>query len=460
MLVTYLIIIMTVVIVLSLAITQIYKWYVFDTKQKELETAAYQTDKLATMYVDKKLSKTQLNNSLDSMGYISDTKIYIVSIDKASLKNPKTLKLGEGLEEGYVLSDLEAILDGNTVFHKNQYSKEFDMYIVFMGVPWKTGDNISGAILFFSPVKALTDNITKINIIIWLIALILILLSIVATYINAKRISRPIFKMEQAARKIALGQATGDVVIKTNDEIEKLANSFNHMRKQIEDTEKIRREFIASVSHDLRTPLTSINGFIEAMQDGVVGSEEHAKYLRIIHEETSRLSRLTDEILQLAKLQSGSIKLHREKFMIREIMETVLSSTKILIEEKEILFSTEFDAELEVYADRDRLKQILINIVGNAIKYTEKSGIVSLKVVDMFSRVQFRVKDTGIGISSQDLPFIFEKFYRADKSRHSNRGGTGLGLNIVKSLVELHGGEIWVNSEIGSGTEIIFEISS
>jgi len=460
MLITYLLLISIIIIVLSFAITSIYKWYVFDNKQKELQTAYYQVNKLANSFLTKQISIKELNASLDSIGYITDSKIYIVKMDKNSLKNTKTLKLGEDLNEGYVIKGIDSVLSGKRVFEKEQYSTKLNMYIVFYGEPWKNEHGITGAILIFSPTSILNGNINNIRMIIWTIALIFILLSIAATYFNALRISKPIFKIEQAAKRIAYGQKVEDIEIKTNDEIEQLAVSFNYMKKQLAKTEEIRREFIASISHDLRTPLTSIRGFVEAMIDNVIEPQDHNKYLNFIQDETSRLTRLTDEILQSAKIQSGSIKLHRENLKIKGIMETVLSSLKVSADEKSIVILLEYKEELQVFADEDRLKQILINILGNAIKYTENGGNINIQVKDMFTKVLFTVKDTGIGISQKDLPFIFEKFYRADKSRQSSQGGTGLGLSIVKSLVELHEGRIWALSEQGKGTEVYFEIPS
>ncbi|HEX3030339.1 MAG TPA: HAMP domain-containing sensor histidine kinase [Clostridia bacterium] len=460
MLITYLLLISVIIILLSFAITNIYKWYVFDTKKNELKTAAYQVNKLANGYLKGQTSLDELNASLDSIGYITDSKIYVVKMDKKTLKSTKKLKLGEVLDESYVIKGMQTVLDGKTVFSKEQYSAKMDMYIVFMGVPWQNEKGITGSILIFSPTSILNENIRNIRTIIWTIAVIFILLSIAATYINALRISRPIFKIEQAANKIASGKNAEDIVIKTNDEIERLANSFNHMKKELAKTEEIRREFIASISHDLKTPLTSIKGFVEAMLDNVVEQHEHDKYLHFIEDEASRLTRLTDEILQFAKIQSGNIKLRRENLDVKDIMESVLSSVKIPAEEKSINIKVQCSDNIKVFADEDRLKQVLINILGNAIKYTGKGGNIDVQVEDLFSKVIFRIKDDGMGITPEDLPYIFEKFYRADKSRQSSNGGTGLGLSIAKSLIELHEGRIWALSDYSKGTEICFELPS
>ncbi len=458
LLITYLAIIISVIAVLSLFITMIYNWYIFDQKQKGLEKTGFYVNEQVNKLGKKEISQAEFNNSLDAMGYISDAKIYVIKIDQESLANPKSLQLGKDLNESYLISDLRKILNGENVFRKKQYSQEFDTYVVFSGIPWKTNSGIAGAILLFSPISQIYGNLTKLNFVIWLTALVFILLSAVVTYINSLRISKPIKEMELAADKLASGENSEDLVVQSRDEIGKLAQSFNYMKQQLANTEKMRREFIANVSHDMRTPLTSINGFVSGILDGIVKPEDYTKYLNLIKDETLRLTRLTNEILQLAKIQSGSLKLCQENLKVADVLDSVLSSTKALIEGKSINVSVECASTITVYADSDKLKQVLINIVDNAVKYSGHGGAIFIKVSTKPAKTEFRIKDTGIGISAAELPLIFEKFYRVDKSRQSATGGTGLGLNIAKSLIELHGGKIWAESELGAGTEVVFEL--
>jgi len=459
LLITYLAIIISVIAVLSLCISMVYNWYVFDQKQKELEKAGYYVSELVNKLDKKEISQPELNASLDSMGYISDSMIYAIRIDKKALETPKNVQLGEDLdlEESYLLSDLQKILNGENVFRKKQYSQKLDTYVVFSGIPWKTNSGISGAILLFSPVSQINSNIARLNLVIWIMALVLIILSALVIYYNSLRISKPIKQIEIAAGKLASGEHTDDLIVKRADEIGKLARSFNHMKHQLASTEKMRSEFIASVSHDMRTPLTSINGFVSGMLDGIVQPKDYTKYLLIIKDETLRLTKLTNDILHLAKIQSGSLKLLRENLIVKDILNSVIISSKALMVERSISLTLECDTALTVYADSDKLKQILINILDNAVKYTEYGGGICISVSYRSSVTEFRIRDTGIGIPAEELPFIFEKFYRVDKSRTSP-GGTGLGLNIAKSLVELHDGKIWVKSELGAGTEIVFEL--
>lgn len=458
LLVTYFAIIIAVIGALSLILTMFYSSYVYDEKNRSLVSAATKVNQLANSLSRNEISNDELNSALDSLGYVTDSKIYLVKMNKQSLDTSKALKLGEELDDGFLVSDLGKVLDGQTVFRRKQYSRGLDMDIVFTGVPWKTDTGMEGVILLFSPVSHITREIARINLAIWATAIFFIIVSAVVIYINSLKISKPIRQMEHAASRLAVGETTEDLQVKSRDEIGKLADTFNYMKQQLQNTEKMRKEFIANVSHDLRTPLTSINGFVEGMLDGVVQPEDYNKYLNIIHDETRRLTRLTGEILQLAKIQSGIMKLDRERLSVQDIVSSVIDSTCVLMEEKSLTLFADCAISVHVLADKDKLKQILINIVGNSVKYTDEKGSISINVYETPSATRFSIKDTGIGIPEDELPFIFEKFYRVNKTRHSSQGGAGLGLNIVKSLVELHGGRIWAYSKVGEGTEIVFEI--
>ncbi len=458
LLTTYLAIIIAAITALSILISHIYGSYIFEEKNRTLLRAAYQINQLAQDLESGRISDGNLQIALNSLGTVTDAKIYLVRVDKKALASPDTLEIGENLDENFLLEDLGKIVDGQTVFRHRQYSARFQMEVVFTGIPWKTADGIEGAILLFSPVSHITDNIAQMNLILWIIAITAILVSAVVIYFNSLRISRPIKKMEAAARKLAEGENTEDILIKDRDEIGMLAQSFNFMKKQLAATEKMRREFIANVSHDLRTPLTSINGFVEGMLDGLVKPENYRKYLLIIHEETTRLTRMTGEILQLAKLQSGSMKLNKLRINAKRLVESVLDAANALMAEKSISCTVACGENIEVFADEDKIRQVLVNLIGNAVQYNREEGTIAITVTESPQTICFSVKDSGIGIPEEELPYIFEKFYRVDKSRQGSQGGTGLGLNIVKSLVELHGGAIRAISRPGAGTEMVFEL--
>lgn len=463
---TYLFIIVTVVAVIAIALSWWYSDYVFKEKKQDLQAAAAKTGELVNRYYANEINLKELNESLNLLGYMTDARIYAVKLTKQALARDH-LTLNQKNLDGYLLQDLQDILDGQEVFRQEQYSDSLHSNIVFLGLPLKAGPEIEGAILLFSPLDALSINISRINMFIWLSALGAVLLSGLVIYFISLRISRPIRIMENMAMKLAAGEAIpgeaipgegiADLNINTGDELERLAWSFNHMKNKIGAAENMRREFIASVSHDLRTPLTSINGFVQGMLDGLVQPDDTPRYLRIIKEETKRLLTLTEDILQLAKIQSGSITLCRSYIPVKSFLEEVMENSGLACNSKGIAIQVDCAENEEVYADKERLQQILLNIIGNSLKFTPLGGRVAIAVEVSGEMVRFRVQDTGQGIAPEELPFIFEKFFRGDKSRFAT-GGTGLGLNIAKTFVEMHGGKIYARSEEGTGTEIIFEL--
>ncbi|NLI91181.1 MAG: HAMP domain-containing protein [Peptococcaceae bacterium] len=451
---TYLLLIIAVMSVIAFAFSWGYNNYVFTEKQADLRSAAAKTAMLIESYRNEQISSTELNHSLDILSYMTGSRIYAIKLTKESLQNEKLI-MDQDYIDGYLFEDLKNILNGQEVTRKKQYSDRMDGYVVFVGEPLHNQTGIEGAILLFAPIDQFSAQITLINLTIWLSALVAVFVSSFLIYSISQKISRPLRVMEEGARKIAAGEQIEDLVVQTGDELDKMAQAFNSMKNKITAAENMRREFIASVSHDLKTPLTTINGFVQGMLDGLVKPEENTKYLKIIKEETQRLIGLTGDILELAKLQSGGINLQRKYFNLKELLEKTLESTGFQCNTKKTLISMDCPENIELYADEERFRQILINILDNAFKFTPENGEIILKASQLEREICLRIKDNGQGIAPDDLPYIFEKFYRGDKSRQESTGGTGLGLNIVKMLVESHGGRIEAQSVLGQGTEFI-----
>ena len=454
---TYLLIMIAVILIASISLSIGYSDYVFKDKEQEQLKSAKKVSRMVGNYFSGLINKQELDSSTNSIGYVTDSSIYVINTNLKSIKNQENLKIGEGLDEPFLLSDLKQVLTNKTVFRKSQYSSKFNMDVVFTGYPLQNGKEVTGAILIFSPVNAMETDINKINLIICICALILTIISAVIIFFISRGISRPIVQMTVAAMKLAEGEKVEEIHAKTNDEIEKLADAFNKMNRQLEITEDVRREFIANVSHDLRTPLTSINGFVQGMIDGLIKPENYPKHLAIIKEEINRLTKLTGDILEIAKIQGGAVNLNFTNLRVIDVIGAVVNSVANVAHQKEIKISLKCPENLFLQADSDRLKQILINFLTNAVKYSGDGSEVRITAEPEEGFIKFAVWDNGQGILGEDLKYIFDKFYRGDKSRQSD-GGTGLGLNIAKGLVELHGGRIWAESEPGKGTSFFFTI--
>ncbi|MEO1673492.1 MAG: HAMP domain-containing sensor histidine kinase [Cyanobacteria bacterium J06631_2] len=274
------------------------------------------------------------------------------------------------------------------------------------------------------------------------------------SYVSSKRITQPVKQMKSITQKFAAGDLNERVPESDIPELNQLSVSFNSMASSIGDVEQRRRELISDLTHELRTPLTVMRGYLEELADGrIEGSPE--LYLRLIRE-TRRLERLIHDLQELSKAEAGYLSINSQSLDLFPLLNSLVTRfADQLLEEGpslELKCSQDIPA---VLADRDRTEQILVNLLGNAVRYTE-TGSIMVEAVKVNRQVWISVKDTGIGIAEQDLPFLFERFWRADPSRASHSGGTGIGLAIARRLVELQGGQIEVESKLGKGSTFRF----
>ncbi len=226
---------------------------------------------------------------------------------------------------------------------------------------------------------------------------------------------------------------------------------------EVRRLENLRQDFVANVSHELKTPLTSVTGFIETLLSGALSDSERAtSFLKIMEEDTNRLTRLIDELLELSKIESREINLKPETLNLKEETEKILPLFESSVKEKHIQWENELEAD--VFADRDRLKQILINLIENAVKFNKQGGKVTLQSRRLNGKIEVSIQDTGIGIPDEALTRVFERFFRVDRARTRGQGGTGLGLSIVKHLVEAHKGKVWCESRLGKGSKFFFTL--
>ena len=457
LLVTYFVIILFIIFILTAGISIIYKEIVMDEKKASFESIAKRTGILTQAYQEGKINYDELNASINGMSYSADAMIYVIKIKKEDFAHEKVLST-QGFTDDFIYEDLKYILEGKQVFRKNEYSQKLETYVAYMGYPLKLDSKIEGVILLFCPINNINQNIMQMNQILWLCAGAIFMMSIPVILVSSRKISRPIEHIERAARSIAKGQNTDTITVHSKDEIGMLAHSFNNMKEQLEINEKVQRDFIASVSHELRTPLTSIGGFVEGLLDGVIPMEESSEYLQIIQGETKRLVNLTTELLDKAKIQSGFVKLNNETLPLKQISTEAIWIIKEKADQKSIKINNLIKDGFLVFMDRERLMQIFINILSNAIKYTGENGLVSINATEENHWIRISIRDTGIGIAKEELPFIFDRFYRSNTHVTSHES-SGLGLSIVKDLVVVSGGNIEAQSQLGIGTCISFTIN-
>ena len=283
------------------------------------------------------------------------------------------------------------------------------------------------------------------------------LAAVLLTLALSRRILRPIEALTVAARRMEKGDLSQRVAVQSKDEIGQLAHAFNAMADGLARLEQLRRNMVTDVAHELRTPLSNIRGYLEAVRDGV--ATPSPVLMDSLYEEAMLLNRLVDDLQELALAEAGQLKLVRQPVALAEVVAKVVSGFQPQLADKGLTVQTDLPADLPlVDADADRVGQILRNLLTNAVNYTPPGGQISVAAKLAGADVEVSVRDTGIGIAPEHLPYIFERLYRADKSRARATGGAGLGLAIVKQLVEAHGGRVWAESTPGSGATFAFTL--
>jgi len=327
--------------------------------------------------------------------------------------------------------------------------------------PLKHGSDSVGSVQigYYGPFY-FTDNdlafINTLNKMLGTVTVFSLLLALIAGAFTAKRLSAPISEAVGAAREIGLGHYDRRITnISNTIEIDELSSTVNDLAKGLDKQEKLRRRLTADVAHELRTPLATLQSHMEAMIDGVW--EPDASRLNSCHEEIMRINRMVGDLEKLARYESENLILHKETFNLSELVQHIIKNFETDFINKNI--ALDFQGEVSpVFADRDKISQVIVNLLSNALKYNPAGETVNIKVGRNENQVFLKVKDSGIGIAPEDLPHIFERFYRADKSRTQQTGGSGVGLAIVKAIVDAHQGKLNVTSIINEGTEFTISL--
>jgi signal transduction histidine kinase len=272
----------------------------------------------------------------------------------------------------------------------------------------------------------------------------------------ARGMTQPLRDMAAAARRLERGDYATRVNVRSLDEVGQLAAAFNRMSAELEDLERSRRDLVANVSHELKTPIAAIRAHLENLADGV--EEADPKTLEVMLSQTERLTRLVDQLLDLSRLESGEVPFHREVVAVAPLVERVISEITIGRAISDVSLEADVRDDVAAEADPERIHQVLFNLVDNAVRFTPPGGEITITARQHDGRVQVRVADTGVGIAAEHLPRVFERFYRVDASRSRDDGGTGIGLAIARSIVEGHGGRIVAESDPGHGSTFTFDL--
>ncbi len=285
------------------------------------------------------------------------------------------------------------------------------------------------------------------------------LAALIAVYFITEKIISPLKAMNRAAKNYAAGVFDVRVPVNGRDEVAQLAMAFNNMANSLANAENLRQSFLANVSHDLRTPMTTIAGFIDGILDGAIPPDKQPYYLELIASEVRRLSRLVSSLLDISRIQAGDRKFTKTSFDICEMARQILISFEQRIEEKklDVVFACDLD-KVMVFADRDAIHQVLYNLCDNAVKFSKVGGLYRVRIVEQNKKVHVSVYNEGQGIPESEIAYVFDRFYKSDKSRGLDKTGVGLGLYIVKTIIDAHDEDIWVKSAYGKYCEFVFTL--
>lgn len=468
--VTFMLIILLSFLILALIITSMVQSYSNDQKEQELERitdsvktyleAEYMEGGYASFTEFVTSDPEGIQRSLNAIMHYSVDQFAIVTNSAGGV-----LAYDDSTPAEYVLQEMpagvladvtpEGILISDTDLKGTFVEKH---YVYAQQLMDRSGHLIG--YLFTCQEASATENLMQTMIQMIVLACMWVMCAaIIASYFISERIVRPLRNLSKAAKAFAGGQLDVRVDVRGSDEIAELGMAFNNMASSLSTLEDTRRTFLANVSHDLRTPMTTIAGYIDNILAGTIPPERHEYYLQIIATEVRRLSRLVSSLLDISRIQAGERKFTMSSFDVCELARQVLISFEQRIDEKQLDVSFDCDDErMMVIGDRDAIHQILYNICDNAVKFSRQGGAYRVNLREMNRKVYISVYNEGQGIPTDDLPHIFDRFYKSDKSRGLDKTGVGLGMYIAKTIIDAHGETISVSSKQGEYCEFTFTL--
>ncbi len=420
--------------------------------------------KIAT-FIQNGTSSEQLKNFLYGFSHSTQSNILIVDADGdvllASTPDDAYNKDVLRIDPKY----LDDVLKNEQKIIKGTLGNTFrgEMFTLQMPISVQKSGKVIGAIFISAPVPGMAKTQLQLYRVLGIPFCIVLLLAVALSFALSRRISKPIKKIGQTARKFGQGDFSSRVWLESRAddiiEISELTQSFNDMAYSIEKSDDIRNNFLSDVAHELRTPMTTISGFVDGILDGTIPPERQNDYLAIVRDEVGRLSGLVNSFLSLTRFETGDRKLETTTFDVCETIRRTLVGFESKIEEKQIKVEVDLaESSCMVSADMNSIRQVLTNLIENAIKFADVGGLLKISVTAERDEAKISVYNTGCGIAEEDKKLIFERFYKADKSRSLNREGTGIGLYIVKDILKRHGKDVLVESREGEFAEFSFSL--
>lgn len=361
-------------------------------------------------------------------------------------------------KDGDMIANFDPTIMGNKSYTIGTYYNEFSYDVLSVHAPITGNYTTHGYVVIHLPLSYLQAQRNGILNIVYITSAVVFGFSLIILLVFTKNVYIPLKKITAGANEYAQGNLTHHIDVNTRDEMGYLAATLNYMSDEINKMEEYQRTFIANVSHDFRSPLTSIKGYLEAILDGTIPPQIHEKYLTRVISETERLNKLTQGMLTLNTLDSKGY-LNRTNFDINRVIKDTAASFEGTCSTKNITFDLTFSDNIQmVYADLGKIQQVLYNLIDNGIKFSHTDSTIYIQASSKYEKIFVSIKDTGIGIPKDSIKKIWERFYKSDLSRGKDKKGTGLGLAIVREIIQSHGENIDVVSTEGVGSEFIFSL--
>lgn len=477
---TYALVTLLSIVIVSVFFYIFFSQYYFNVKEQQLLTQGKEIANILSPYIkNKEIEK--VNELVDNFNKINISHMWIVdksnTIISGKTSQSHELSHADELTHADELcpnsNQVERALKGEVVYNKG-IIKFVNEPVLSVALPIYVGDKVEAAIFVCNPLSDIINSIMQTFKIVIIAGVIAIFISVFVSYFISMSIAKPIKEITEISLEMSKGNFSKKAKVYSSDEIGKLTEAFNYMMVTLDKTmgdledeknkmiklEKMQRQFVANASHEIRTPLTSVRGYVEAILDGVVNDkEQERKHLGIILKETLRMHRLVNSLLDLSRIESGQIKINRKDLNISEVINSTVMKFKPIIEDQELQLVVDIPKGLPiVIGDEDLIDQVITNYITNAVRFTSAGGSITVKAEQNENEVYVHVIDTGIGISSEELTKVWGRFYKINESRQLSKEGAGLGLSLVKEIIELLGGRTWAESELGKGSIFSFSL--
>lgn len=427
-------------------------------KAKELyQSATVLADGYALDLYNNEISLTFLKDELETLSKLADATIWVV--------NPSGLIILDS--ESPINVDNPVMIDGfdttammGSYYSVGKFYNSFENEVLSVAAPITSGYTVMGYVIIHYEVDKISALANSLINIAFILLFILFLLSLIILIFFSEMVYVPLRKITKASEEYASGNLAYELTVDSDDEVGYLAATVSYMAKEFARGEDNQKHMVANVSHDFRSPLTSIKGYLEAMQDGTIPPEMYEKYINVVLNETDRLIKLTNSLLSLNNLDNQGMVLDRKDFDINSVIRNTVSTFEGKCLDKKIAVELILTNDtMLVNADKTRIQQVLYNLIDNAIKFSHKNSVIKIETREKNNKLFVSVKDSGIGIPKDSINLVWDRFYKTDLSRGKDKKGTGLGLCITKEIIKSHGENINVISTEGVGTEFTFSLA-